>query len=275
MPLRSRAGSALIDLMVSLVLTGLLGIVLVRASLTAGRMARAELAANALQVAFDGGLGFLAAELAQAGRGADGEDLLRIAPDSLSYRAVRGNGIACRVTPTSVTLLQDRLQSVRLPQPGRDSLLLFKGSDSLTLGGTQWVALPVLGVGGSSCGGAPALRIDTQVDTTTTPLALLAALPPVRLFEVMQVRVYASAGATWLGARSESGGETIQPLAGPFLSPGSAFAYLDSAQAATSAPGSVQRVEVRLSGLRAGWPGGAGTALDSTRITFTPRNLRP
>ena len=87
MPLRSRAGLALMDLMVSLVLTGLLGIVLVRASLTAGRMARAELAANALQVAFDGGLGFLAAELAQTGRGADGEDLLRIAPDSLRWIA--------------------------------------------------------------------------------------------------------------------------------------------------------------------------------------------
>jgi hypothetical protein len=272
---RRAAGFALVDLLAALVVTGLLGLVLVRASLGMGRIVRAQLGNNALHLAFDGGLGFLSAELAEAGLGTDGTDLQRLAADSLSYRAVRGSGLACHITATTVTLDLGQWYAPRLPQAGRDSLLLFGGRDSLSAATAAWIPLPILGTGSATCTGRPALRIDTQIDTSIVPLGQLPPIPPVRIFEVMQVRVYPSLGAWWLGARSESAAEVIQPLAGPFLSAGPTFGFRDSTQSPTSSPASVARISLQLRGQRMGWPGGPLGSVDSAELTLTPANLRP
>jgi len=275
MSLRRRAGFTLVEVLIALVLSGLAGVVLIRAVLVLQRVARASNEATALQLAFDGGLGFLETELAQVGRGSAGDDLLRIAPDSMSYRGGRGMGIACRVDATEVVVPVDRLRSTRSPQPGRDSLLLYAGVDSLHVARDAWLALPLLGVGGTTCAGMPALRLVTAVDTNRTPLGSLPALPPVRLFEVMEARFYTSLGAWWLGARSESGGETIQPLAGPFAAGGAPFKYLDSLQQPTLSPGAVASIQVDLVGRWPGWPGGYSSRPDSAGRSFYPRNLVP
>jgi prepilin-type N-terminal cleavage/methylation domain-containing protein len=274
MPVARRGGFTLIELLTALVLTGLIGLVLIRAITSLQRVARAGQEGAALQLAFDGGLGFLAADLAHAGRGSAGEDLVRIAPDSLSYRGIRGVGIACQVDPTGVVVPATRLQGVRAPQPGRDSLLLYAGIDSLQVARGGWLALPLLGVVSASCGGGPAIRLLTAIDTITTPLASLPVLPPVRIFEVMQARFYPSLGTWWLGARSESAGETIQPLAGPFESAGSPFGYRDSLQQPTLSPGAVEEIQVQLVGRWMGWPGGA-SRMDSANHLLSERNLSP
>ena len=125
--------------------------------------------------------------------------------------------------------------------------MLYAGVDSLQVARGGWLALPLLGVGSATCGGGPAVRLITAIDTVSTPLASLPALPPVRIFEVMQARFYASLGSWWLGARSESAGETIQPLAGPFESAGSPFGYRDSLQQPTLVPGAVEESGCSLS----------------------------
>ncbi len=275
MPLTRRAGFTLVEVLTALVLSGLIGLVLVRASLTLQRVAQASQEGNALQLAFDGGLGFLAEELAQVGRGSAGEDLQRIAPDSMTYRGIRGVGVACRVSASDVVVPIGRLRSTRLPQPGRDSLLLYAGVDSLHIARDAWVALPLLGVGTTSCAGMPAFRLATLVDTTQTPLGSLPAFPPVRLFEVMEARLYPSLGGWWLGARSESGGETIQPLAGPFVPGGAPFNYLDSLQQPTLVAGAVRSIQIDLVGRWSGWQGGISTRSDSARGSLFPRNLDP
>lgn len=275
MPLTRRAGFTLIEVLTSVVLSGLVGLVLVRATLSLQRVARANQAGVTLQLAFDGGLGFLASELAQTGRGSAGDDLLRIAPDSLSYRGIRGVGLACRVDANGVTIPVHRLQSVRSPQPGRDSLLLYVGVDSVTVVRGGWLALPLTGVGSASCAGSPALRLTTVIDTVATPLASLPALPPVRIFEVMQARLYQSLGSWWLGARSESAGEPIQPLAGPFESARSPFGYLDSLQQPTLVPGAVEGIRVDLLGRWSGWTGAGSPRSDSAHRLLSTRNLSP
>jgi prepilin-type N-terminal cleavage/methylation domain-containing protein len=275
MPLMRRAGFTLVEMLTALVLCGLVGLVLVRSTLSLQRIARASQEGVALQAALDGGLGFLAVELAEVGRGSAGEDLLRVAPDSLSYRGIRGTGIACRIDAAGVVVPLDRLRATRAPQPGRDSLLVYVGVDSLQLASDDWLALPLLGVAGTSCGGVPALRLLTVVDTNTTPLGGLPPFPPVRLFEAMQARIYPSLGAWWLGARSESARETIQPLAGPFTAAGAGFSFRDSLQLPTLVPGAVEAIELTLAGNWSGWPGGNASRPDSARRTLFPRNLSP
>jgi hypothetical protein len=275
MPLTRPGGFALMEMLTGLVLTGLLGLAFVQAALHLQRVARAERDGAALQIAFDGALGFLSSDVAEIGHGSTGDDLLRLAPDSMTYRAVRSASVACRVGATEVVVQLDRFDAARLPQPGRDSLLLFIAADSLSVASGRWTVLPLLGVGSASCGGRPGLRLATVIDTVAIPPASLPALPPVRTFEVMQARLYQSLGAWWLGARSESAGESIQPLAGPFDSVGTPFSYLDSLQQPTLIPAGVEAIQFRLSGTWSGWPGTGAGRPDSAAQRLTPRNLGP
>ena len=271
-----RRGFALIDLLVGLVLFGLIGGVMVHATLAIQRTVQAHLSRLAAEGALDTGVGFLGSELAALGRDAAGSDLVQQAAESLSYRAERGTGLACSVSATTITVEIDRYAGVRLPQPGRDSFLLYAGRDAgLGLPG-NWVAVPILALQAAACGSAPAWRIVTQIDTTRISLPGLPAWVPVRLFEIMQARLYRSSGATWLGVRSVSAGEPIQPLAGPFTLARSGFFLRDSAGGRAASTGATREVDIGLSGPWSGWSGGAGPAPDeSTGVSLTPGNLLP
>ena len=62
----------------------------------------------------------------------------------------------------------------------------------------------------------------------------------------MQLKLYSSGGRHWLGARSLSAGETIQPVLGPLTATGLALTYLDSTGAPTSDPRRVRSIAVTL-----------------------------
>jgi hypothetical protein len=115
-------------------------------------------------------VGFITGELSHAGAGIAPSDFLSVAPESISYRARRGSGIACSVTPSSVDVLSEPFATYRQPQSGRDSLMLFVASDSA---GGGWIAGPVNGVSGSACGARRSLRISTRLDS----LALARLIP--------------------------------------------------------------------------------------------------
>lgn len=264
----ARRGFTLIELLVGLVLLGMAGAVMVRAALRMERGTGALLESTQLHGSFDATLDFLDADLADIGTDSLGADLVQISPDSLTWRATRGVGLACRIGLSGIWLLQDRWVAARLPQAGRDSLLLFVDGDSLPYASGGWQAFPVLGVSAGSCGSAPALRVASSIDSTLAGRTDLPALLPVRSFEVMQARLYQSAGRWWFGVRSVSAGEVIQPLAGPYTPGGVRLNYADSAALATSVPGAVRALRILLAGA-------AGGGRDSLGLSLAPRNLVP
>jgi hypothetical protein len=265
-----RAGHTLLELVLALLFLGLLGPVLVRATLAMTRSVRSGVAASATHQALESGAAFLASELGDAGRDSLASDLLVLGSDSVTYRAIRGAGLACALSPGDVWLRQDGASFPRLPQPGRDSLLVFLGTASPA----EWVTIPVLTVGTSVCGAQPALRLGTRFDTTQVVLAAAPALAPALVFEVMQARLYSSSGAWWLGARSVSAGEIIQPLAGPLDPGGLSLAWRDSLGALTSQPSQARTVTLGLAGTWAGWPS-AGTRAESAAVFLAPRGMVP
>jgi hypothetical protein len=182
--------------------------------------------------------------------------------------------LACLVGPSEIRLLADRLDVPRRIQPGRDSLLLHADADTLSSHGRSWRALSVLSVGDATCDGRTAISIGTVLDTSTLNPPAPGALVPVRVFEVMQVRLYRSLNAWWIGARSVSTGEAIQPLAGPFEIAGSGFSYLDSAGGSTSMPEAIRGLRLTLSSRGVGWNGEGGIHEDSATLIVEPRNLR-
>jgi hypothetical protein len=220
-------------------------------------------------------MGFLGSELSSLGRDTAGSDLVQQAAESLSYRAERGTGFACQVTAGAVLLEIGRYVATRQPQPGRDSMLLYLGPDAALGVPGDWVATPIVAVQNGSCGSGPAWKLVTLIDTTRVSLAGLPSSVPARVFEVMQARFYRSSGAIWLGVRSVSAGEIIQPLAGPFTLARSGFIPRDAAGGRATIPAATRQIEIGLSGPWTGW-GGRGPAPDeSTGVSLAPRNLFP
>ncbi|MEO8636104.1 MAG: prepilin-type N-terminal cleavage/methylation domain-containing protein [Gemmatimonadales bacterium] len=269
-------GFALIELLVGLILLGLIGGVILHATVVLQRSVRAHLARLDAESALDTGVGFLGSELASLGRDAAGSDLLRQTPESLSYRGERATALACQVTANAVLVPKARYAGARLPQPGRDSLLLFVGPDPQLRRAGSWVAVPILAVQAGACGSNAAWNLVTVVDTTRVSLSALPLSIPTRLFEVMQARLYASSGATWLGVRSVSAGEAIQPLTGPFALARSGFILRDSIGSTTASLVATRQIEIGLSRPWSGWGAGTGPApSESAGVTLTPGNLAP
>lgn len=261
MPVKSRGGITLVELLVALILTALLGLAMTRLLVSQRRGSTALLLSDEARRTVDQAAGWISAELAEVGKGDSNSDLFLLGGDSLIYRGWRLTGIACQVTPDEVRVRRDLLSMWRMPQAGRDSLMLFLARDSFP-GNGAWVAAPVNGVSQSDCAGRSALRIVTQIDSAKLPG--FPELVPVRGFEVMEFRLYRSTGDWWLGARSVSAGEGLQPLVGPFEGRGLAVSYHDSLGRVTMLPQNVERLQLSLT--PRGYP-------DSIRVVISPRNL--
>ncbi len=242
-----RHGSVLVDVLVALVLFAVLGLLGLRLVISAERLAFATLYHEARAASLHGGAAFLRRELGGLGADSSGSDLLAFGPDSVVYRATRLAALACSVTTSEVRIRLDQTRGWRLPQPGRDSVLVPLLSDSGSTMPGRWIAGPIHAVAAASCGGAPALVLRTVLDSAQLAAVWLPALVPVRTFEVMQLRLYASSGEWWLGARSVSAGEGIQPVQGPLDPSGLRLAGFDSTGAgAAGGPASVRTLTARL-----------------------------
>ncbi|MEO8199469.1 MAG: hypothetical protein ABI679_03005 [Gemmatimonadota bacterium] len=245
--------------MISLVLTVLIAGIALRILLRQHWTAVAAGERGALQSSLRGGALYLVSEFREIGGTPGDPDILAFAPESLTYRAMRGAGFSCRRSTGLVSISLASFTGYRSPQAGRDSLLLHLENGEATSADDQWLRIPVLSVGNGSCAGTPALDIATVLDTASYPTRSFATFAPLRTFEVMQVKLYQSAGEYWLGTRSVSAGETIQPVIGPLSSQGLALAYYDSTGAVATAATDVRSIEITIRGMTSvGVRSGAG-----------------
>jgi hypothetical protein len=263
-PLAPRRGFSLPDLLIGLVLLGAVATLAVRSALVAGRVLRGTQGRAALESAFGTVANLLANDWRDLGRG----DLLQSGRDSVRYRGFRSAGLACGVTATEVLVRSDRFSRIRAPEAGRDSLLVLVPGDS----GAVWLAGPVTAVTQGQCAGLSALDLHTALDASRLPSGGISPLTPVRTFEIMQARLYSSLGAWWLGVRSVSTGEAIQPVAGPFEPGRSGFRFLDSAGGETAVPDQARTIVLSLVGRSVAWTGSVMRE-DSIEVRFHPRNL--
>lgn len=266
------------EVLVSLVLTVLVAGIGLRLFLRQHWTGVAQSETAAVQGALRAGALFLSTELRELGGTPGDPDILVFSPESLTYRAMRGSGPSCSRSATSILLEAAGVSGYRSVQPGRDSILLHVEGRLDTGSDDRWIHLPILSVGGSSCGGVSALALGTVLDTVQFPPSGFAALAPVRTFEIMQVKLYQSGSDYWLGARSVSAGETIQPLTGPLARNGLELTYLDSAGSATTVSENVRSIGITLRALSAnpirsgGGFGSSARRLDSLATLVALRN---
>jgi prepilin-type N-terminal cleavage/methylation domain-containing protein len=247
----SRRGVTLVEMAVTITLLALVSGVALRLLLRQHWTGEAQSQRAALQATMRAAVLYLESEIRQLGGTPGDPDIITFAAESLTYRSMRSAGTSCALTPAALTVSSADLYGYRAPQPGRDSLLLFMDGSPTTSLDDRWLHLPLLSVSGGNCGGRPALVLATAIDTTLTPLSGFPPLAPFRSFEIMQARLYSSGGDYWLGARSVSGAEIIQPLAGPLPVHGLAMQFLDSVAVPANGAAGIRSVDITLRGVSA------------------------
>lgn len=274
-----RQGFTLVELMIALLLMTLVGSVIFKLLTSTQRVSTAQTERMLLQSSIRTGALVVPAELRELSTSTGGQtDLIQIAADSLTYRAARGVGFTCAVTATQIKILNTTVlpfNALRDITPGRDSLLLYVERDPATAADDSWIRLPISSVATTTCGSQTAIAVNTPNFINAIPDSQLASVVvggPVRTFEVMRLKSYASDGQQWVGAVSVSGGDAVQPILGPITPAGFQLAYLTGDGTVTNVPAAVRVIRIQVIGLteRAvaqGGISGANVILQDTLVT--------
>jgi len=241
-----RRGFSLLEIMIALTIMLVVGGALHSLVLVTQRLTRNQLQQLALQSSLRAGSLVVANELRELSSrtgSMEQSDIRRIGPSGVMYRAMRGTGFICRPPgPGTLQISRAGFSGHRDPQAGRDTAYVFIPGQS---GSDSWHAYAITGVSNSSCpGGGPGISLTIP---STGVQAEVEVGTPVRIAEVMELRLYQSNGRSWLGARSVSAGEAIQPLAGPLKeTSGFRLEYLNGTGSPTTDLTTIKSVKVTL-----------------------------
>jgi prepilin-type N-terminal cleavage/methylation domain-containing protein len=273
-------GFTLVELIMGLIIMGMVSAVLARVFISQQRLTVAQVEQASMQANVRTGTLILANELRELATGVSGgTDIKAFSATSLTYRAMRSLGLACRVTSTRVYLRASPMFGARPIAAGRDSMLLFVEHDPNDPDDDEWVNLPITGVANSTCPDlSPAIRLSTSTTPVSTELRIDA---PVRTFEIMRIGAVLAGGHNWLGAQSltDPSAPPLTPVAGPITVAGLSFTYFDANGNVTGLRNNIRSIRITLRG-QSDWdvrPGSTiGVALqpllDSLVTTVTLRN---
>jgi prepilin-type N-terminal cleavage/methylation domain-containing protein len=209
-------------------------------------------------------------------------DIIVADPDAITYRAMRGLGFLCQAAAAGDTELRLALSNwtgLRAPDAARDELHLFTDGDPYDDDDDTWTRLDVTVVTpeADACGAGVA-------GYELTVAAIPEDMPPntpLRLFELMELKLYAEDGEWWLGARSVNIEVDPQPVLGPLTSDGFGLEYLDSNGNETADKAAIKSIRLTVRGLtddavRAGGSGAMGHPEEELVTQVLLRNsIRP
>lgn len=273
-------GFTLAEVMVSVVVTALAGSAIYNLLVVTQRLTRSQAQRVVLQSNVRAGSLISLSELAELsavpGGRPDQNDVVSMGPSAITYRATRGMGVVCATSGlSSLQIARSSFTGHRDPQPGRDEAYVFVPGNPSIEAADSWVPVKVLSVAtASSCPGGKGPGITLTFDRVPS-LELSEVGTPVRFTELMELRLYRSDGRSWLGARSVSTGEAIQPLLGPLADPGGLqLEYLDASGAHTTDPTGIRSIRITLRGLVDGGGSDAAGLQEELVVQVAFRNSR-
>jgi Tfp pilus assembly protein PilW len=263
-----RYGFTLLETMVATAMSLMVSGAVYQLLLTTQRLARAQTEHLALQSSVRNAVLVVLNELRELstaqGQGRERNDLLSGTATGMTYRATRGVGLICQpATSSQIRLARNGFVAARDPQPERDSAYVFVEGDANIDQDDIWQPVAITAVSNlASCAGT----VEPGLTLTVSPSSSLVGLSagtPVRIYEVMELRLYRSEGKSWLGMRSVSAGEAIQPLAGPLSNDGFRLVYRDRAGRATEDLTAVSSIGIAVHGIGESQPSLNGATSDS------------
>jgi prepilin-type N-terminal cleavage/methylation domain-containing protein len=255
----NRRGFTLIEIMISLTIMLVVMGAVYRLMLSTQRLSRGQAERMTLQSNVRNGSLMVLNDLRELNTvtgGSSGQnDILAIAATDITYRGMRGIGFICQAsTATQIRISRSSFSGYRDPQSVRDSFHVFmEGTDPDSETDDTWLPVAITAVStATACPGIIGAGI-TLTTPNTVALVGLTTGTPIRFYEVMQVKLHQADGKSWLGARSVSAGEAIQPVLGP-LAEGDGFLlqYLTAAAAVTADPKAIKSIRVTLRGISDG-----------------------
>jgi prepilin-type N-terminal cleavage/methylation domain-containing protein len=255
----NRRGFTLIEIMISLTIMLVVMGAVYRLMLSTQRLSRGQAERMTLQSNVRIGSLLVLNDLRELNTvtgGSSGQnDILAIAATDITYRGMRGIGFICQPsTATQIRVSRSSFSGYRDPQSVRDSLYVFmEGTEPDSETDDTWLPVAITAVSTTTaCPGIIGAGI-TLTTPNTAALVGLTAGTPIRFYEVMQVKLHQADGKSWLGARSVSAAEAIQPVLGP-LADGNGFLleYLTAAAAVTTDPKAIKSIRVTLRGISDG-----------------------
>jgi prepilin-type N-terminal cleavage/methylation domain-containing protein len=254
MPMRKLRGFTLIELLVSLVIMGIVTGSIYTLLNTSQRVSRAQSERAELQSNIRTGAIIVPAELRElngvVAGGAGQNDLIAMNADNITYRGMRGIGFACQApTASEIRLLRSTWSGYRDPA-ATDSVYVFIENNPDVSTDDSWVQARISAVNtGNVCGANAGITL--TINPSVPGLAAAGVNAPVRTWERMELKLYVSGGESWLGARSVSAGEAVQPMLGPLTAGGDGFGleYLNATGGTATTVDQVKSIRVTLKGL--------------------------
>ena len=279
-----RRGFTLVEVLIALVIMGVVTGAIYRLLNSSQRLSLAQAEQVSLQSNVRTGSLVVPNELRElntvlAGSLEQNDIITPLADNAITYRAMRGLGFVCQA-PVAGELRIARSTWTGLGNPAGKPYhaYLFDDKDPDDDDDDGWLRVDITGVTASDCGGNPAF----QLATAAVIPAAVKIYTPVRLYEVMELKLYSADGEWWLGARSVSAGEVnLQPVLGPLTANGFQLQYLNSLGVATADEKAIKSIRVTVRGLtedavRHGGFGAMGHPEDSLVTQVMLRNsIRP
>ena len=273
-----RRGFTLVEVMLSLSMTLAVAGAIYTLLVTTQRLTRLQGERIRLQSSVRAGSHIVFEELSElstiVGGTADQNDIVAFGPTDVTYRAMRGIGFICQTpSPTTIRIARGTFTGHRDPQAGRDEAYVFVPGNPDTETSDSWVPAKIVSVTTAApCPGGLGAGIALTVSAGAS-LGMREPGTPVRITEVMELKLYQSDGRSWLGARSVSAGEAIQPLVGPLTdAQGFRLEYLNGTGAPTVDRALIKSIRATLRGTAE--VGGAGPVTPVEEELITQVTLR-
>jgi len=277
-----KRGLSLVELMIALLLLGVVATGTVRIVTGSMRSFRRQAARSQIQTSLRTAVAIVASELRELGSVGD---LIAIAPESITYRAMRKTGFLCRRPEpgrSEITLWRNPTYGLRQLEAGRDSILIFAENDPRMVGDNTWLSAAVVAVtGGDLCpDGSAGVQVRLAGISPESWVGVERGAP-IRGFQVTQLLLYHdSRRVYWLGWkewRLGSGWSITQPVLGPLAPAGLRFDYLDSSGRATNSPSHVAVIALKVvaqsSGRAVAVARANGVVTDSVTTSVALRNV--
>ena len=262
-----RRGFTLLELLVSIVLLGIVGLAMARLMTSMLRVTSAQVQVAGAQGTSRTGTLAIPSEFREIGFdtipdvGID-TDLEAIAANRITFRAMRGMANVCQING-SLTEFRIRTPFFGMRNPvTTDSFRLFVENDKNRGDDDQWVALDVRDIDqSSSCGADPAWRLilngaPNHVPTGADPPGAIKASEvfngiPIRWFERVQYAPVVDANnRTWIGARLLNTNQPLTEMIGPLPdSTGFALTYYDADNVVLDPTNAANKAKVRSIGI--------------------------
>ncbi len=310
---RSRRAFTLVELMITMVLLGLVGAVVVTVVVRQQRFYRSTSALMDARAQIRQMGAVLPMEL--RGISSGGGDIVAMTDSALEFRSSFGSSVVCTNTSSTVIVLAPRngakglkLTSWTRPPVVGDSIALYEiNTNATSAADDRWTFHQITAIANVTGDVATGCRstsglVQTADMITTNPAFRITISPsrpattpvgaPVRLFRRVRYSLFKAAdGLSYLGYRDCLSGRTpvcstVQPIAGPYRpyaaagtnQSGLEFSYFDSTGAVTAIPARVSRIRVAIRGETATplqlADGSIGKLADSLSFDIALRNRK-